>query len=693
MTWRPRTACLAGVAALLAAGWTQDAEAHAYLVRSAPAVGGVVAKPPPRVVLVFSEPVSPLAGADVVGPRGASALGGKPYVPPGRASTIVFPLAKGLGGGSYTVHWREVDEADGHQLGGSFDFAVGRHAAAPAGGIRASSGFSARTAAVRWLLLISILLAGGFVAFRRLVLIPVVSEAELGRREPRAASTYLAFALAGVACAAGVLVAMAPGALSTGYAQRMLAGGAVAAAGALVALAARGRPRALVLAEVAAVASLALPSVTGHAIRGAQRQALSIPGDILHVVAAATWVGGIASLAIVAPLVVRPLDPAATRAALAAMARRFAPLAIGAVALLGVTGLIRAVGELGALSELWATGYGRALIAKTALLAVALVFVALNREGVTGASVDRAIKPELALLFVLVGVVAVLTGLTPGRTGATAEAVAGPVRGSAIVMAGHTGGLAVGLSIAPVDRQSVGVRATVIGPQGPRSDTTVSFLAGGRRYRGRPCGRGCYRAAVPLSRGRPAVAVALSVPRHRQRIVRFDGPEQWPAPTAAGILRRAKSAWRRLRTLNAVTRIASDPQHAVTTVWRFRAPDRLSYRNMPGGAQAIVIGRRRWDRASARATWRESSQDAVRQPVPPWSSAASSPHLLGTATMHGRPVWRVSFLDRSTPAWFTVFVDTATYRTLRVDMVAQAHFMRQANRGFNQSTPIEAPRK
>ncbi|MFL5841007.1 MAG: copper resistance D family protein, partial [Thermoleophilaceae bacterium] len=580
---------------------------------------------------------------------------------------------------------------DGHQLEGSFDFAVGRHAAAPTGGIRTSSGFSGQTAAVRWLLLISVLLAGGFVAFRRLVLIPVVSEAELGRREPRAASTVLASALAGVACAAGVLVVMAPGALSTGYAQRMLAGGALAAAGALLALAARGRPRALVLGEVAAIAILALPSVTGHAIGGAQRQAVSIPGDILHVVAAAIWVGGVASLALVAPLVVRPLDPAATRAALAAMARRFAPLAIGAVALLGATGLIRAVGELDAVSQLWATGYGRALIAKTALLAVALVFVALNRERVTGASMARAIRPELAVLLVLLGVVAVLTGLTPGRSRATPEPVAGPVGGSAIVLAGHTGDLAVGLSIAPLDRRSVRVRATVIGPQGPRSHATMRFLAGGRPYQARACGRGCYRGAVPLSGGRPAVDVALSVPRHRQRIVRFDGPEQWPAPTASRILSRAESAWRRLRTLNVLTRIESDPQHAVTTAWRFRAPDRLSYRNIPGGAQAIVIGRRRWDRASVRAAWRESSQDPVRQPVPPWSSGRSLAHVLGTATMHGRPVWRVSFLDRSTPAWFTIFVDAATYRTLRVDMVAQAHFMSQANRGFNRATSIDAP--
>jgi copper transport protein len=693
MTWMPRAACVAAVAASLAAGWAQQAEAHAYLVRSAPAVGGVVGKPPARVVLVFSEPVALLAGTDVIGPRGVSVLRGKPYVPRARATTIVVPLADGLRSGTYSVHWRDVDQADGHQLGGSFDFAVGRHAAVPAGGIRASSAFSARTAAVRWLLLVAVLFAGGLVAFRRLVLVPAVREAQLGRHEVRATATVLGCALAGVAVAAGVLVAMAPGALSTGYAQRMLAGGVVAGAGALVAVAARTRPRALPVAEVAAIAMLALPSATGHAIGGVQRQAISIPGDIAHVVAAAIWVGGLASLAAVAPLVVRPLAPAAMRAALAEMARRFAPLALGAVVLLGATGLIRALGELDAASQLWATGYGRALIAKSALFAIALAFVWLNRERLTGASISRAIRPELGLLLVLVGVVAVLTGLTPGRSTASARASARPVGGSAIVLAGHTGDLAVGLSIAPVDRSTVRIRATVIGPEGPRGDATLRFLVAGRSYSARVCGRGCYRATVPLVGGRPVVAAALSLPRHSERVVRFDGPANWPAPPAAGILRRAASAWRGLRSLDAVSRIASDPRHAVTTAWRFRAPDRLWYRNLPGGAEAIVIGRRRWDRASGRASWRESAQEAVRQPVPPWSSATTSAHVLGTATLAGRRVWRVSFLDRSTPAWFTIFVDAATYRTARVDMVAQAHFMRQANSGFNRATPVEAPRK
>jgi copper transport protein len=687
-----RAACLGAVAAVLALGLAARAEAHAYLVRSTPAVGAARLQPPRRVVLVFSEPVAPLAGTDVIGPRGASALRGKPYVPAGRSATLVLPLASGLRRGRYSVRWRQVDTGDGHQLGGSFEFAVGRRGAPPASGIRASSSFSAPMAAARWLLILSVLLAGGGVVFRRLVLLRSLPGVELRPREARTASTVLALTLAAAALAAAVLIALEPGPLSTGYARRMLAGGAIAAAGAAAAVVARRRPGALPFAEVVAVAILALPSATGHAVGGPQREAFSIPGDVAHVLAAAIWIGGLAALAVVAPVVLRPVDAAARRAALAAMARRFTPLALGAVALLGATGLVRAVGELGAVSQLWSTGYGRALIAKTALLVVALGLAGLNRDRLTGGSV-RAVRPELGILVVLVGVVAVLTDLSPGQSPTAPAAAAAPVSGSPVVVAGRAGDLAVGVSIAPRDRRSARVRVTVIGAHGPRSGLVVHFLAGGRAQRASSCGHGCYQAPIELASGRPRLAVAVAVPGHRQQVAQIPAPATWPAPPATEILRRAESAWRHLRSLNAVSRIASDAQHSLTTAWRFRAPDRLAYRNLPEGSEAIVIGRRRWDRPASRASWQESAQDPVRQPAPPWSGATAFAHLLGRETVAGRKVLRVSFLNRSTPAWFTIFVDATTYRTTRVDMVAQAHFMRQENQGFNRGAPIEAPRE
>jgi copper transport protein len=684
---------VAALAAVLMLGLAPGAGAHAYLVRSAPAVGASAAHPPRRVVLDFSEPVAPLAGTDVIGPRGASALRGKPYVPGGRSSTIVLPLDSRIRRGRYVVRWREVDANDGHRLSGSFEFAVGRQGAPPASGVRTSGGFSPQMAAARWLLILSVLLAGGYVLFRRLVLLrSLPGAAGLRPRELETSSAALAVTLAGAALAAAVLIALASGPLSTGYARRMLAGGAIAAAGAAAALAARRRPGALPLAEVAAVTILALPSATGHAVGGTQREAFSIPGDVAHVLAAAIWIGGLAALAVVAPVVLRTVDAPTRRGALAAMARRFTPLALCAVALLGATGLVRAVGELGAVSQLWATGYGRALIAKTALLAVALGLAWLSRHRVSGGSIKWAVRPELGVLVVLIGVVAVLTDLSPGRSPAAQAAGAAPARGSPLVVAGRAGDLAVGVSIAPMDGRSARARATVIGAEGPRGGLIVSFRVAGRTQRASGCGSGCYQAAVRLASDRPQLAVVVRVPGRGRQIAQLPMPVTWPAPPATAILRRAESAWRRLRSLSAVSRIASDARHSVTTAWRFRAPNRLAYRNLPGGSEAVVIGGRRWDRASPAASWQESAQDAVRQPVPPWSGATAFAHLLGTETIDLRKVLRISFLDRSAPAWFTILVDAATYRTTRVDMVAQAHFMHQANRAFDRAARISAPR-
>jgi copper transport protein len=681
----PRAAFLVAIAALAMA---PRADAHAFLMRSAPAPGAVTARAPVRVVLVFSEPVAPLGGTDVIGPEGASALRGKPYVPKGRSATIVLPLASGLARGRYSVRWRELDTSDGHRLGGSLEFAVGDTGTALVAGVRSSSNFSVSMAATRWVLILSVLLAGGSTVFRRVVLLRSLRSPDLQARESRVASVVLTLALAAAALAAALLVALEAGPLSTGYARRMLAGAAVAVAGAVAALAARRRPGALALAEVAAVVVLALPSATGHAVAGPQTEALSMPGDVAHVVAAAIWIGGVAALVLVAPVVLRPAEAAARRAALGAMARRFAPLALGAVALLAATGLVRAVGELGAVSQLWTTGYGRALIVKTALFVLAVGLAALNRARLGGG----ALRPELGILVVLVGVVAVLTGLSPGRAPAAQAEAAAHVRGSPVVVSGRAGDLAVGVSLTPAGGRSARARATVIAADGPRTGLAVGFLAANGGRRAKPCGRGCYQATVQLASKRPTLAVAIAVPGHGEHVAHLALPASWPAPPASAILRRAESTWRRLRSLSTVTWIASDAQHSVTTAWRFRAPDRLAYRILPSGSEAIVIGGHRWDRSSPGAEWEQSPQDRVRQPTPPWSRATAFPHLLGSETVGGRKLLRVSFLDRAAPAWFTIFVDAATYRTRRVDMIAQAHFMRQANRAFDHAPAIETPR-
>ena len=152
---------------------------------------------------------------------------------------------------------------------------------------------------------------------------------------------------------------------------------------------------------------------------------------------------------------------------------------------------------------------------------------------------------------------------------------------------------------------------------------------------------------------------------------------------------RAARAWRALRSLSFRERLASDASHVVTSVWRAAAPDRAAYR-IRGGYSSVIIGGRRWDRAPG-GRWVESSQTApIKQPVPFWASVTDA-RVLGSARVGGRAVWRVSFFDPATPAWFEVSIDKRTLHTLELFMFTTAHFMHDVYAGFDQAAGIRPP--
>ena len=261
----------------------------------------------------------------------------------------------------------------------------------------------------------------------------------------------------------------------------------------------------------------------------------------------------------------------------------------------------------------------------------------------------------------------------------------------AIVLAREAGPNALALALLP-GRARLRLQASVVGPDGAGvRKLTVGFrVEGGGRAataRGIACGGGCYETVVSW-RGRPSrVLVRIGA---GERPVAFAMPRAWPPPTAERLLARAARVWRDLRTLVAHERLASDPQHVVTTVWRFVAPDRVSY-SIDGGSSAVIIGDRRWDR-QAGGSWRRSPQQPLpRQPAPLWA-AVSDAHVLGIQRIRGHAAWRVSFFDRRTPAWFTVAIDRATLRTLELHMVTTAHFMREIYGPFDEPLRIPPPR-
>src|SRR5262249_41115191 len=143
---------------------------------------------------------------------------------------------------------------------------------------------------------------------------------------------------------------------------------AVAVCGAAVVYAAR-RPAGarLIVLGAAAAGAMFVHAQAGHAETGSPFRRLDGGDPWLHMLAAGVWVGGLIWLL----LGLRGL----ARAERGPAVRRFSQLALAAVAVLAVTGVLRAVPEVGSLGALVSTSFGVVLLIKTGLF-VALMGIA-----------------------------------------------------------------------------------------------------------------------------------------------------------------------------------------------------------------------------------------------------------------------------------------------------------------------------
>ena len=630
-----------GSLALPAAGW-----AHATLERIVPENGAVLAGAPRAVRLSFSDDVRTGSGIKAIqNDGGASVLDGKARVVGGR--TLVIPLRQGLQNGDYTVLWRVVSD-DGHTIAGVTVFGVGAGRAPPTAVLSVGNEPSAKDVVSRWLLFAGLLTAVG-AAFFRFFVGPVSLRVMLG-------SFLLVFV--------GVSGLLHDIPVSSRFGGTMAAVALVAAFGAVFAAIAPIYP---VLEPVVFAAALVLlpgPSIAGHALdRG--RSPIEVVADVLHVASASVWLGGLVALGL-------SLRAAGNHGR---TLRRFSNVALGSVALLGVTGVVRALSELDAVSQLWSTGYGRALVVKTVLLAALVAIGWVNRYRlVPRRQVDglrRSVVAELMLFAGLVVAVAFLTDLRPGRDRAASAAVAtGPPPLPAkqmVVQAQEAGEWAVALAV-----RAPGEEVTVLGPDGAGVNglsVSINGITAGS------CGAGCYGAFVPV-RGSAVVKV-------NGRQLTFAIPAN-PRP-AARLVGHATRAFRALRSVDYLERLASSPRNKVVADFTLERPDRLEYR-IRGGASGIVIGNRRWDR-TGNERWVPSPQEPTPQPEPIWTGRVTNAFLLQTTATS----YLVSFMKPLGPTWFTVRLDRKTLLPRDLRMTTTAHFMTHRYLRFNAPRRIRVP--
>ena len=421
------------VAGVMQVAVAPAASAHATLLFTSPAADSAVPVSPKAVTLTFNESVT-LAGTPVTltGAGGRKiALG--PARKGGGRSVVTVLVTSRLPDGVYTVSW-QVISSDGDLVGDQFRFAVG-----PAPASLGSAPAAARpsvpgqwpTAILRWVLFAGLAAALGGLAGSAL------ARLHEGRvPAPPPAPWALRGSLLGVAASAGLAaLILGGGNLAAGFAHlsvpRLLASGpgvitsAEFASFTAAAVLLRLRQRSWAVLPLLAVAG-------AEGLRAHPQSVVPVGGALLtwvHLLAAALWAGML--FYVVRAAIAWRADPGAVRRLIGLYARPAAWL----FAVVVVTGVISAL-VLVPLQDLFTTAYGRVLVLKGALVAVAAALALAGRRWLRhrpqpGAGPALATRLESGTLAGVLAVTALLSTLAAPSLAAAGGALPFPPRPAA----------------------------------------------------------------------------------------------------------------------------------------------------------------------------------------------------------------------------------------------------------------------
>jgi len=396
-----------------------SALAHNSLASSSPADGSTLAAAPTTWTLTFTKAV-PLSSAsgEAIGSDGVKTDLGSPSH--GATTSVIVFQVPPVQGPTVTLRWRLLG-SDGHVISGRIQVTVPVAAAttttSPAVATTttvADSGTATPTTAVptpttvpatggytepdrfardafSYLLRLSEFAAAlaliGVLFVERFVIRGSLALRQMGVTVRIALITMLATAffqlLVFAADVADVALTDSVGAVPDvlGFPRGHSMLGRIATAGVLVGLLWTDRARrALVKSPLAAVATVSAAYLLFVAYGGHSRSAglavVGVPVDAVHVVAASSWIGG---LAVIAVLTSGRLDDFRSIHALARFSR-LAPRLVGAVV---VTGVIQTVRIHGSLGTLFSTDHGRILLAKITVVMAVLGIAQFNRRSLT----------------------------------------------------------------------------------------------------------------------------------------------------------------------------------------------------------------------------------------------------------------------------------------------------------------------
>jgi len=175
------------------------------------------------------------------------------------------------------------------------------------------------------------------------------------------------------------------------------------------------------------LSALGLIAAAGHAAAVEPDTAAAIAIDVIHLVAAGVWVGGLPALALLLGLASRE-DGADARPYAVLATRRFSTLALALVVVLAVSGVWNTWAQVGSVPGLLGTLHGRLLLAKLAIFAVLLALAAGSRRLIPALSgeavaigrpamrrLGRLVTAEAVLAALVLGLVAVMSVTPPAR--------------------------------------------------------------------------------------------------------------------------------------------------------------------------------------------------------------------------------------------------------------------------------------